>query len=70
LDRLLGHGYVWASWLPGAREEGDVLRVQQVNSAAVDGASIQCASDHGRWLCDWILDRWQLARDANDEAKR
>lgn len=70
LDRLLDHGYVWASWLPGAREEGDVLRVQQVNSAAVDGASIQCASDHGRWLCDWILDRWQLARDADDEAKR
>lgn len=64
IDGLTSRGFVWASWLPGGRGDGDVLRLQQVNSAVVNAGHIKCAGEHGAWLRDWILDQWRAAEHA------
>ena len=49
------HGFFWAALLPSARTDGDVLRLQRLGSQPVDIEDVQCASEHGERMMQWVL---------------
>lgn len=62
IDSLESLGFFWASWIPQAREDGDVLRLQRVGERVVDVSHIVCARPEGDDLRDWVITEWERVR--------
>lgn len=54
--------FFWASWIPGARDDGDVLRLQRVGERIVDVEHVVCARPEGEELRDWVVSEWERVR--------
>lgn len=55
-------GFCWATWIPAARSEGDVLRLQRVGEHAVDVEHVVFARPEGQELADWVISEWNRVR--------
>ncbi len=50
------YGFSWATLLPCARENGDVLRLQWLGAQTPDVADIEFASERGERMANFVLD--------------
>ncbi|MEI8080462.1 MAG: GNAT family N-acetyltransferase [Actinomycetes bacterium] len=55
-------GFCWASWIPNARDDGDVLRLQRIGEHSVDIAHIATARPEGREVADHVISEWERVR--------
>ena len=58
-------GFFWAALLPGARPDGDILRLQRVGPVEIDSTDVEFASDHGKRMYEFVLTERERVESAS-----
>lgn len=64
-SELEGIGFFWGAWIPNYSDQGDVIRLQKMNSP-INAEEIICARAQGETLKKYVLSEWDRVSQKNE----